>query len=152
MLANWRVISRNETNKKYVEAGKHAKNQENYVARKKEENPDEFNKRQANNQATYLAKKMKENPEQVKANQRKWKLTQRCSNDENARNRNFLEDSKYGPIFICICCHRKLAKNNVTVFKEDQVKIPLEDCIHDMNVYTNVIEFRNGKEISPNNR
>ena len=83
------------------------------------------------------------------------KKTQRLSHDENARNRNFLEDSKYGPIFICICCHRKLSRGNVTVFTssvEGQIKIPLEDCIFDMDVYTNVIEFRNGKEVSPNNR
>ena len=113
----------------YVKEGKHGKVQAEYLARRKEKDPDE-----------------------LKASQRKWIKTWRCSNDENRRHRNFLEASKYGPIFICICCHRKLSCSNVTVFNERQIKIPLEDCIADMNVFTNVIEFKDGKEVSPNNR
>ena len=103
----------------------------------------------------YNDKKREEDLEGFKASERKWKQTQRSSNDEGVRNKNFLEDSKYGPIFICICCHRKLSKGNVTVFNDkvkQQVKVPLDDCISDMDVYTNIIEFRNGKEVSPNNR
>ena len=106
-------------------------------------------------QASYKEKKKEEDPELLKENQRKWQRTKRSSNDEDDRNRNFLEDSKYGPIFICICCHRKLAKGNVTVFNDkvqQQIKVPLEDCISDMDVFTNIIEFRNGIEVSPNNR
>ena len=136
LLSKWKVLSRKETKRNYqtdyVKEGKHAKVQTDYRVKRKEEDP-----------------------EALKASQRKWKQTQRLSHDENARNRNFLEDSKYGPIFICICCHRKLSRGNVTVFTssvEGQIKIPLEDCIFDMDVYTNVIEFRNGKEVSPNNR
>ena len=106
-------------------------------------------------QRTYIAKKREADPEVLKADQRKWKQTQRSSNDEDERNKNFLEETKYGPIFICICCHRKLAKGNVTVFNDKvqhQIKVPLEDCISDMDVLTNIIEFKNGIEVSPNNR
>ena len=118
-----------ESKSNYIESGKHAKTQ-----------------------GKHLSQKRNHDPEELKANQRKWKQTQRNSNDENDRNKNFLEDSKYGPIFICICCHRKLSRGNVTVFNESKIKIPLEDCIYDMDVYTNVVEFKNGKETSPNNR
>ena len=136
LLSKWKVLSRKKTKRNYqedyVKEGKHAQVQADYRVRKKEEDP-----------------------EALKENQRKWFKTWRNSNDENRRHRNFLEDSKYGPIFICICCHRKLSRGNVTIFNESveaKIKIPLEDCIFDMDVYTNVIEFKNDKETSPNNR
>ena len=146
LLTKWKDLSRKESWKNY--------NKE-YRARKMEENPDDFKAKQAKKQAIHLDKKRKENPDQLRASQRKWKQTQRNSHDDNARHRNFLEDSKYGPIFICICCHRKLSRGNVTIFNESveaKIKIPLEDCIFDMEVFTNVIEFKNDKETSPNNR
>ena len=132
LLLSWRNISRKKTKSEYIKSGKHSQDQANYIANKKEEDPEE-----------------------LKANQRKWFKTWRNSNDEERRHRNFLEDSKYGPIFICICCHRKLSRGNVTVFNESvesKMKIPMVDCIFDMDVYSNVTELKNGKEISPNNR
>ena len=145
LFGKWRQINAKKSNQKrrknYQDSGK----QDSYVKSGKHKQI----------QANYLAKRKEQDPEGLKASQRKWKQTQRYSNDENARSRNFLEDSKYGPIFICICCHRKLSRGNVTAFTssvESKIKIPLEDCIFDMNVYTNVIEFRNGKEVSPNSR
>ena len=149
LLEKWRQINAEKANKKmrknYIESGKHKEYEDSYVQSGKRKQI----------QAVHLAKKKEQDPEDLKASQRKWKQTQRYSHDENARNRNFLEDSKFGPIFICICCHRKLSRGNVTVFSssvETKIKMPLEDCIFDMDVYTNVIEFRNGKEVSPNNR
>ena len=136
LLEKWKVQSKEDTKRKaqrrFVSAGKHAKVQSKYIDKRRDEDHEE-----------------------LKANQRKWVMNWRFSNDENDRNKNFLEDSKYGPIFICICCHRKLSKGNVTVFNDkvkQQIKVPLDDCISDMDVYTNIIEFRNGKEVSPNNR
>ena len=129
----------------YYDSGKYQQFQEAYV---------KSGKRQQVH-AKHLEKKREQDHEGLKESQRKWFQTWRSSHNENARYRNFLEDSKFGPIFICICCNRKLSRGNVTVYSESvesQIKIPLEDCIFDMDVYTNVIECKNGKEISPNNR
>ena len=149
LIGKWREINSEKSNKKmrknYYDSGKHKEYQDSYVKSGKHKQI----------QANHLAKKKEQDPEGLRATQKKWNQTQRYYNDENARNRNFLENSKFGPIFICICCHRKLSRGNVIVFNESvesKIKIPLVDCIFDMDVYTNVIEFRNGKEVSPNNR
>ena len=145
LLLSWRNISRKKTKSDYIDSEKSKETRMKYNESGK----------QVQNQANYRAKKKEEDPEELKANQRKWFKTWRNSNDEERRHRNFLENSKYGPIFICICCHRKLSRGNVTVFNESvesKMKIPLVDCIFDMDVYSNVTELKNGKEISPNNR
>ena len=149
LLGIWRQINDDKSKKKmrmnYDDSGKHKLYQDDYVLSGKHKLI----------QRSHIAKKREEDPDQLKANQRKWYKTWRKSSDEDSRHRNFLEESKYGPIFICICCHRKLSKGNVTVFNdkvEKQIKVPMEDCIFDMDLFTNIIEFRNGKEVSPNNR
>ena len=111
--------------------------------------------RNAKVQAKYTEKKRNEDYEGWLIDQNKRQRKCRSSHDEDKRHRNFLEDTKYGPIFICLCCHRKLSRGNVTVYNEKiekQIKLPLEECIFDMDVYTNVIEIRNGKEVYPNSR
>ena len=159
LLEKWRQINADKSIKKmrrnYDDSGKHKEYQESYVESGKHSEAQHRYVQSGKHQeiqAKHVAKKKEEDYGGLKERQRKWIRTWRSSNDENARHRNFLEDSKYGPIFICICCHRKLSKNNVTDLNESQIKMPLENCIIHLHVYTNVIESKNGKEISPNNR
>ena len=50
---------------------------------------------------------------------------------EDQRLRSFLEDSLFGPIFVCLSCHQRHFKTNIQLFSVDAIKMPLERCIID---------------------
>ena len=149
LLNKWTLINANSAKKRmrenYINSGKRQEYRQEYIE----------SGRNAQDQANYSEKKRNEDHDGWLDDQRKRQRKCRSSHDEEKRHRNFLEDTKYGPVFICLCCHRKLSRGNVTVYNEKiekQIKLPLEECIFDMDVYTNVIEIRNGKEVYPNSR
>ena len=145
MLATWRKRSNKKSHSKYqakyVESGKHDEAQRRYVVSGKH----------ALVQAKHWEMKMSQNKDEcqgsLRKRQRKWKI----SRDENFRNRNFLEATKYGPIFICICCHRKLSRCTVTPFTE-ALQQKFHSFIYDLNVFTNIMELKDGQEVTPNSR
>ena len=60
-----------------------------------------------------------------------------------ARLKQFQQAVMFGPIFICICCHIKMFTSNVREFTKAVIaqfeeKVPLANCIVDMNVITKV--------------
>ena len=59
------------------------------------------------------------------------------------RLRSFREATMCGPDFICISCHGRMFKVAVQKFTEDLIqeideKIPISDCIADLQLFTNI--------------
>ena len=81
-------------------------------AAKRAENPEGVKEDQRNRKGKSDAAKRALNPEGIKENQRKRKQTSR---KEGAIKR-FLMETKFGPIFPCVCCHRMLFRETVVEF------------------------------------
>ena len=85
----------------------------------------------------------KQTPEKLKDNNRRWVQNSRQVLTEEERLQSFLENSLFGPIFVCISCHQKHFFTNVQIFTSSlqkivQEKIPLENCIFDMKLRENM--------------
>ena len=52
---------------------------------------------------------------------------------QDQRLRSFLENTLFGPVFICLSCHQRHFKSNVQNFSADAIKMPIERCIVDMD-------------------
>ena len=145
MLAKFRNQSRKQSKLKakarYSASGKKAETQSKYVK----------SGRHAQVQAKHWEEKKSKNEAECLESHRKWQRKYKILKDVNYRSRNFLEATKYGPIFICICCNRKISRGNVTPFTED-LKNKHHSFIFDLFVFTNIIEFKDGKEVTPNSR
>ena len=114
----------------------------------KEKNPE---KMKENDRKRKAAQKEK-NPKKVKEDDRKQKAVQKAKNpqkmreddkikqqrhrlvlNEDQRLKLFLENTLFGPIFICLSCHQRHFKSNVQIFSPDSIKMPVERCIISMN-------------------
>ena len=106
--------------------------------------------------------RMNTNPEKLKEDNKRWKETQKHKNpdkmkegnkerkklqrkvdDEMKRLKNFLKETLFGPIFICLSCQQRHFKTNIQVFNENvkkivKSKIPLENCIDDWKILERV--------------
>ena len=92
----------------------------------------------------YQRKRKNIDPEAFKEDHRLKVAKYRNDESEDGRLRNFLDATMYGPIFICVCCHGKMFKTNVQFFTDETIKkikekIPIESCIVDVNLVTNVV-------------
>ena len=86
-------------------------------------------------------KRQQDSGSNLKVIQNAWQAKHRKTESAADRLKEFREATMLGPIFICISCHMKLFKTNVRECTQDlldtiDAKIPLSDCIHDLNVFT----------------
>ena len=68
----------------------------------------------------------------------------RKDKNEKDRLKKFLDATMQGPLYICISCHGRLFKISVRNFTEAMAKaidekIPITNCIADMNILTMVV-------------
>ena len=100
--------------------------------RKTAQNQRDPEKNRENKRRSRAALKEK-NPEKYKEDNRRWVAAHRLVQNEDQRLRNFLQNSLFGPIFICLSCHQRHFQTNVQNFSADAIKMPLESCIMDMD-------------------
>ena len=117
--------------------------------KQREQDYEGFKRKQNAEKEASRKKKTAEDYQKELENNRKWKDDQRNSDTAAGRLKQFRMATMFGPIFTCISCHIKHFKSNVREFTNNvmatiEAKIPLKDCIADMNVITKVqIEHHN---------
>ena len=135
--------------------------------RRKDENPEQLKKYEREVKARQRKRKREEDPEQLMSYEKDMKARQRkrmkeedlktyleAQNDQKMRSRKveteadrlreFRDATMLSALFVCISCHCKTFKSNVQEFtdkimSEIAAKIPLEDCIADLQVKTKII-------------
>ena len=105
-------------------------------------------------QATYEEKRKKEDPEAFKELKRQKNAQYRKDENEKDRLKKFLDATMHGPLFICISCHGRLFKISVRNFteamaKEIEEKIPIKNCIADMDILTMVVTENSNSIMTP---
>ena len=99
------------------------KSKKEYEEKKRDEDLQGFNEKANKRKRAYDEKKKEEDPEEFKENLRKRK--QKSDNAVRASQRlaKFKRRIRYGPIFVCSCCHQKLFENQVHVLSDELRKI-----------------------------
>ena len=124
----WKAAQRAKDPDKAKEDNRKAK------AAQKAKDPDKVKEDNRRVKAVQRAK----DPEKNKVIDREAQQRHRLVENEEQRLKLFLEDSLYGPVFICLSCHQRHFKTNVQIFSADAIKMPLETCIIDMQPLRNV--------------
>ena len=123
---------------------KHKQTVAEYRERKRLEDHEEMKRQQNKTKALSRERKRLLDHETMKRQQKEWNKTMRKIENEDQRLKAFRQAVMYGPIFVCVSCHMKLFRNAVVEFtkntmKEINEKIPLKDCIVDLNLTTKVL-------------
>ena len=105
-------------------------------------------------QSTYESKKKSEDPESFKELIRQKNAKYRKDENEKDRLKKFLDATMQGPLYICISCHGRLFKISVRNFteamaKEIEEKIPIKNCIADMDILTMVVTENSNSIMTP---
>ena len=77
--------------------------------------------------------------EKMREDHKRYVERHRIIQNEEDRLKKFLQNTLYGAVFICLSCHQRHFQSNVTVFSEVKktIKMPLEDCIVEMDPLKN---------------
>lgn len=94
-------------------------------------------------------KQKEDNPEDFAQQNRSWKQKHRKIETAEDRLRAFRRATMFGPVFTCISCHIKHFESAVIIFTDklaDEIdaKIPLKECIYDINLVSKVCRVKEG--------
>jgi hypothetical protein len=104
-------------------ASKHKEEQSKYVDGQKEKDAEGFSSKQKEKQRKYLKAKRQLEPEKLKADEKKWNEARAEANKSmDAAARQFERETRYGPIFPCVCCHCLYFENQVVPFDPDKIE------------------------------
>ena len=106
--------------------------------KKKDEDFEKFKHKHNQRVKKNEQKKKADNPESFQENLKERKRKSRSMTDVDDRLKRFRNRVKYGPIFVCSCCHQKLFQNQVEEFT-DKLKEEIDsvnpliraDCIQE---------------------
>ena len=89
--------------KKHMESNR----QRRYKHGQLNSNPEEYAESKRDNQHQYLKKRKEEDIEKLKKDQRKWTRNKRSNTSDWLEEaiKQFNNETMYGPIFPCVCCH-----------------------------------------------
>ena len=146
-----------EDKSKAIRRQKQAAFQSKKRSQLRKDNADKEKEKERNWKSRNRSKLRDENPDKEMEKERNWKSGQRDDKNQADRLKNFQEATMFGPLFLCISCHGKMFKNGVKIFsdslkQEIEMKIPIKDCIADIDVITKVITEQKKSTMSTQQR
>ena len=128
------------------------KAQENHTKNMQQKDPEHFKEVNRSKMEKFRERKREVDPESLKQSQNRWQSKRRRRESSEDRLKAFQIATLYASDFICISCHQRHFVTNVQKFDKNlrnkiKDKIRFEDCIEDLEVYSNVEWSKNEKEV-----